>query len=86
MNKAFGGALIEHCMSVGNFPDKCIIGKNFSIESDLSKLCEALKEGENVVNEIDKGESKGYIIQKKSKAPKLDSKNPTEILEEDVLM
>ncbi len=73
-------------MSVGDFPEKCIIGKNFNVESDLTKLCEALKEGESVVSQIEKGESKGFIIQKKSKAPKLDSKNPTEILEEDVLM
>ncbi len=51
-------------MSVGDFPEKCIIGKNFNVESDLTKLCEALKEGESVVSQIEKGESKGFIIQK----------------------
>ncbi len=83
---AFGGALIEHCLSVGNFPDKLTIGKNFDVEKDVARLFEALKEGDRIVSEIRGGQSKGYIVQKKTKAPKLDSKNLTEILEQDVLM
>lgn len=85
-NLTFGGALIEHCLSVGNFPDKAIIGKNFHVETDMARLFEALKEGDKIVAEINSGHLKGFIIQKKTKAPKLDTKNLMEILEEDVLI
>lgn len=78
--------MIEHCLSVGNFTDKLIIGKNFDVEKDIPRLFDALKEGDRIVSEIRSGQCKGYIIQKKTKAPKLDTKNMTEILEQEVLM
>ncbi len=53
-NLAFGAPLIEHCMAIGNFSEKTIIGKNFDIKqtADVDRLFNALKEGENIINKI----------------------------------
>jgi hypothetical protein len=27
---AYGASLVEHCLTLAGFPDKCLIGKNFN--------------------------------------------------------
>jgi hypothetical protein len=31
--KAYGSVVVEHCLSIAGFPDKCQIGKNFNVET-----------------------------------------------------
>jgi hypothetical protein len=33
LNLAYGSSLVEHCLMIAGFPDKCIIGKNFNREA-----------------------------------------------------
>lgn len=44
--------MIEHCLSMANFPDKCLIGKQFNKENDMNKLYEALLKGETVIEQL----------------------------------
>ena len=59
---AFGGALIEHCLSLGKFADKNIIGKNFSFEKQSKQLFECLKEGENIFKQIEEKNTQVYLF------------------------
>jgi predicted ribosome quality control (RQC) complex YloA/Tae2 family protein len=84
-NLVFGASLVEHCMSLANLPDKCIIGKSFDISKDLNKLYDALLEGEKLMDLITTTSCEGIIVQKMTKAPKLDSGSMM-IGEEEVLV
>lgn len=67
----FGAPLIDHCLTIGGFPDKCVIGKTFEVDRDLENLLKALNEADTVMLNASTKQSKGYVTQKKTKALKI---------------
>jgi hypothetical protein len=39
---AYGASLVEHCLTVAGFPEKCIIGKNFDRNQGLIVIFEII--------------------------------------------
>jgi predicted ribosome quality control (RQC) complex YloA/Tae2 family protein len=72
-------------MSLANLPEKCLIGKSFEVDRDIEGLYESLLEGEKIMETISSTSCEGYIIQKMTKAPKLDSSSML-IAEEEILI
>ncbi len=58
LHKAFGPALIDHSLSLANFPDKLILGKTFNVQTDMDKLFGALLQAEKIMNDVTTQSSK----------------------------
>ncbi|KAK2709835.1 hypothetical protein QYM36_013492 [Artemia franciscana] len=63
----YGSALIEHVLVEAGFPANACIGKGYSKSDDADRLFVALKNAENLLQQLRHEDSKGFIIQREEK-------------------
>ncbi|XP_046545079.1 nuclear export mediator factor NEMF-like [Haliotis rubra] len=68
-NLDYGPAVLDHCLLGAGFTENCRIGKGFDISKDMPKLLSAIEEAEEMLQNFQQEQCKGYITQRIDKKP-----------------